>query len=128
MAREEHRLARVAQREDQVAHLAPADRVEPRHRLVEDHQLRIVLDRLGQPEPLHHALRELAQRRAAATAESDALEGVTHLLPALGGGHALEPAVEIEELLGGEVVVEVGVLGQVADARARAWVARRVSE
>ena len=48
-----------AQVEDQVPNVAPTDRVESRHRLVEDHELGVVLDGLGQSGTLSHSLREL---------------------------------------------------------------------
>ena len=54
-------VALVAKRQDQVAHLAPSERIEPRHRLVEKHDFRVVDERLGDADALQHALRELAK-------------------------------------------------------------------
>ena len=51
-----------------------ADRIEARHRLVEEHDLRIVDQRLGQADALDHALRVLAQLHAALGAETDFVE------------------------------------------------------
>ena len=48
--------------QDEVADLLAADRIEAAHRLVEHHQLGIVHQRLREPDPLQHALGELAQR------------------------------------------------------------------
>ena len=71
---EENRPALVAQLQDQLAHVAAADRIETRHRLVEDDELGIVDERLREPDALHHALRVLAQRPAAVGAEADQVE------------------------------------------------------
>ena len=71
---EEHRAAAVAQPQDQLADLAPAERVEPRHRLVEEHDLGIVDERLRDADALQHALRELAQLQPALGADADLVE------------------------------------------------------
>ena len=52
----------------------PAERVEARHRLVEEDHLGIVDQRLGQADALQHALRELAQLQAPLGAEADLVE------------------------------------------------------
>ena len=67
---EEHRPPLVAKLQDQIAHLAPADGIEPGHRLVEDDELRIVDERLREADALHHAFRVLADRPAAIGAKT----------------------------------------------------------
>ena len=71
---EEHRAAAIAQAEDQRAHVAAAERIEARHRLVEDHQLRVVDQRLRDADALQHALRELAQLQTPLGADADLVE------------------------------------------------------
>ena len=56
-----HRLAALVQALDDALHLDAADRVEARHRLVEEHELGIVDQRLGDADALQHALGVLAQ-------------------------------------------------------------------
>ena len=68
---EEHRAAAIAQAEHQLADVAAAERIEPRHRLVEEHDLGAVEDRLGDPDPLHHALGVGAQAQAPLLADPD---------------------------------------------------------
>ena len=58
---EEHRASLIAQLQDQRADVAAAERIEPGHRLVEEHHLGVVQQRLRDPDPLDHALRILAQ-------------------------------------------------------------------
>ena len=62
---EQHRAALVAQVQDDVAHLAAADGIEARHRLVENHELGIVDERLREADALHHPLRVLPDRAPA---------------------------------------------------------------
>ena len=74
MRAEEDRPALVAQLEHQRADVAPAERIEARHRLVEEEHLGIVQQRLRQPDALQHALRELAQLQAPFRADAQAIE------------------------------------------------------
>ncbi len=60
--------------QDQRADVAAAQRIEPRHRLVEKEDLGIVDERLRNAHALHHALRVLAQLHAALGADADAVE------------------------------------------------------
>ena len=59
--REQHRDPALALLEDQLAHVAPAEGIEPAHRLIEDQDLGIVNQRRREPEALEHALRVLPQ-------------------------------------------------------------------
>ena len=71
---EEHRAAAIAQSQDQRADIAPAERIEAGHRLVEDDEIRLVDERLGNAHPLQHALGKLAQRVAALPADAHFVE------------------------------------------------------
>jgi len=54
--RGEHHGATFAhERQDHVAHLVHASRVEPVHRLVQDQELRVSEETSGDPEALSHA-------------------------------------------------------------------------
>ncbi len=117
--REEHRLAALAQLEDQVAHLLAADRIEAAHRLVEHDQIGVVHERLGQASPLHHALRELLEVLGARAIEADPRDQLVGAALARGGVDAEQPAREVAELADGQVVVEVRLLGQEPEALAR---------
>jgi hypothetical protein len=55
---------------------------------------------------------------AAGVVEPDPGDQLVGAAAAIGGGHAEQPAAEIEQLADGEVVVEVRLLGQEADALA----------
>ena len=60
--------------ENQRAHVAAAQRIEAGHRLVEDHELGIVDQRLGDADALQHALREFSQLQPALGADADLVE------------------------------------------------------
>ena len=68
---EEHRASAIAQRQNEIAHFAPAERIETRHRLVEKHDFGIVDQRLGDADALQHALRELAQLQPPLAGDAD---------------------------------------------------------
>ena len=68
---EEDGAPAIAQRQDQIAHFAPAKRIEARHRLVEKHHFGIVDERLRDADALDHALRELPQRQPPLAGDAD---------------------------------------------------------
>jgi hypothetical protein len=71
---EEDGASLVAQRQDQRSDVTAPERVEARHRLVEEDDLRIVQQRLRDAHALDHPLRELAELQAALGAEPHAVE------------------------------------------------------
>ena len=127
---EEHRLAALVQALDDALDLDAADRVEPGHRLVEQHELGVVDQRLGDADALQHALGVLAQVRVGGRLEADVAAAAPRRARAARSRVEAEQAgAEAQELAPGEVVVEVRVLGQVADlSRARRRRARTVPE
>ena len=58
---EEHRASLIAQLQDERAHVAAAERIEARHRLVQENDFRVVQERLRDADALDHPLRVLAQ-------------------------------------------------------------------
>ena len=115
MAAHEDRLALVAELDDQVLHLAGADRVQAGGGLVEHDQLGVVDQGLGQADAAGHALAVFLQLPPLGPVQPDHLDQVGHPLAADRPRHVEQPAVEIERLLGVEEAVEVRFLGQVAD-------------
>jgi hypothetical protein len=111
----DHGLSSPLQVDDQVLHLPGADRVEAAGRLVEEHEFGVVDQRLGHADPSRHALRILLQLPLLVAAEPDHFDECVRPPPALLGRHVEQPAVEVERLLGVEELVEVRLLGQVAD-------------
>ena len=88
--------------------------VEPGVRLVEQEERRVVQERPAEGEPLLHPAREGRDGAAAGLPEAEALEQHPDPLPPL--RHAVEPAVEVEVLEGGELAVDERLVRQVADA------------
>ena len=74
MRAEEDRAAAVAKPQDERADVAAAERVEAGHRLVQNHEVWIVEDRLCDANALQHALGELAELRPPFTADADLIE------------------------------------------------------
>ena len=101
--------------QQQILHLAGADGIEAGGRLIEDQQLGIVDQRLGEPEAATHPLRVLADRPTLDLREPDHVEKfVDATLPRA----AVEPedaTVVVEGLTGVEEPVQVGLLREIAD-------------
>ena len=100
---------------DQLVERAAELGVEARGRLVEQQQPRPAEQRLGQAEPLPHALGVGADATAGGRGEADALE------QRLGGasGQPLEPGIEGQYLAAGHRGIEGDGLGQEAQLEPR---------
>ncbi len=120
---EEDGAASIAQPENQRSQVATAERIQPRHRLVEDHQFGIVDERLGDADTLQHALRELSQLQASLGADADVVQQTVDAGLPVGGAISEECGEIGQQFFGRQVIVEIGVLGQVADATLHAHVA-----
>ncbi len=100
----------------EVEHLVPSHRVEPVGRLVEQHQLRVVDERLRELDALPHAGRVAAHRAIALLEEADVAQ---RLRGALAGGAARQ-AVHLghvrDELGRADLERQAVVLRHVADA------------
>ena len=108
--------------------VGPAERVERRCRLVEEHELRVPEQRDTQPEPLLHPLREAAHGVVGTIGQPDPVERLVDGSPSIGGGDPAEPRVEREDLAGVQPGLVAEELGQVADPRPGRAVAERGAE
>src|SRR5262249_39954137 len=125
---EQDRAAFVAKAGDDLAHLAPAERIEAGHRLIENHELWIVHQGLRQADALYHAFRVLPQRPTPIRAEPDLVEHACGT-GSTGGTCVTKEAGEVrQQLFRGQVVVEGRVLRKKPEALPRADVARRTAE
>ena len=98
-------------------HVVARGRVEAVGRLVEQHQPRVVHERLGELDPLLHAGRVAADRAVALLGQTDVAQ---HVGGALAGGGVRQPghlAQVHDQLGGGDVGGQAVVLGHVADER-----------
>src|SRR5450759_1010404 len=125
---EKHGRSAVALCADDVANHAAPHRVEPRCRLVEEDNLRLVNQRLSQAESLQHALGKAAQATVSVLRDANELEHLRNPSTQSAGGHAAQSSVQMEELRGGEPVVKPKVLWQKANLPARINVARGRAE
>ena len=128
MRGEEDRLPTATELEDEVLHLARAERIEARGRLVEDEELGVVHERLREAETPRHALRELSRRPVRHALEADHLEQLRRAAVARAAVEAEELAVVVERLGRVEEAIEVGLLGQVADLALDGDIARIAPE
>jgi hypothetical protein len=117
VARQEDGLAARLELEDEVLHVAGRDRVEARSRLVEEDDLGVVDERLGEADAAHHALGVLPDLALAGVLHPEAGDEVVDPLPAGRAVDVEEPGVEIEGLVRVQEAVEIGLLGQEPDAR-----------
>ena len=107
---QEHARPLSAQIADDVAHQQPADRIEARGRLVEEHEQRAIHEGLREPGALEHALAVLAQRTVRRIEQVDPREQLFGARTDLRVLHAVQPAVEVEQLASAEPVVKPKVL------------------
>ena len=85
VAADDDRLAQRAQLPEELAELDPGARVQPGSRLVEEQDLRIVDERVGEAEPLLHAAREALDVGVPLVAQVDEIEQVAdHPAPPVG--------------------------------------------
>ena len=116
MRAEDHRLAPLLEVDDEVFHLAGADRVESAGGLVENHELGVVDERLSHANAAGHALGILAELPLLVAAQADHLDERVGPLLSLFWRHVKEPSVEVECLLGIEKLVEIRLLWEIANA------------
>ena len=115
---EEDRFALVLEALDDFADFHAAQRVEAARRLVEDEQIGIVDEGLGEADPLLHALRIGFDRAFARVFQFNQLQQPVNALVGFAARQAEDFRIKAEQLLGGEKLVVVGQLRQVADALA----------
>jgi hypothetical protein len=120
--------AAVAEPQQQLPHVAAAERVEARHRLVEEHDVRVVDDGLRDADALLHPLRVGAQAHAAFGTDAHLVEHPRDTRGPLAGRH-VEQAREVgEQFFGAEVVVEGRVFREEADTPAHLDIAHRTAQ
>jgi hypothetical protein len=92
-------------------------RIQAGGRFVENDQVRIVDERLGQADAALHAFGKFADGAHARLAEADHFEQLLGAIFALVGRQSKEIAEKIERLVRIEVAVEIRFFGQVTDHR-----------
>ncbi len=113
---EQDRPAAVAVLGEQVLEESLIDRIEPRERLVENEDLRLVEDCSDQLDLLLHALGELFHPRRGAIRQADALQPGGDLGSRHGAFQAMQLAEEEKVVRHSHLLVEAALLRQVADA------------
>lgn len=110
--------AAVAEQLEVRPHVPPRGGVEAGRGLVHQEQTRLVQQRLGEFDPPPHAAAEFLDVVLAPIGQAELVEVALDAGLELGAGHAEEPAVVAEVLLGGEFDVEAGALEDDAEALA----------
>ncbi len=125
----QHRDPERPEAGDEGQHLLAPERVEPGRRFVEQHELGIADERLGQLRALAHAGREAADRAEAGLVEADQVEDVRRPLAGRPRRQPAELAERGHDVGRGLVERQAVVLGHVAEPRAHAdrigWRRRR---
>ena len=116
VAADQDRLAHRPQLSQDLAHLDPRARVEPRCGLVEDEQRRIVDERVRKAQPLPHSARQGLDIAVATIGQPHDLEQLADHRRAAVRRHAVAAGEEVEVLPDPEVVVDTVEVGHVADA------------
>ena len=128
MGIEEHGLALLLEPLDEPADAAPADGIDAVGRLVEDHEVGVVHQRLRDADPLPHPLAVLPHRPAGPLPHADEVEEFGLPGAADRPRHAGQGGEVVEHLAAGEIVGKAVVLGEIADPGQRRLVAHRHAE
>ena len=121
VAGDDHRPALLAETAEQLDGSQPLAGIEPFEGLVEDQEIRVVDDRLGQLDPLPHALRVGGQGTRVAGVELDGLDGPQGGLARV--GEAVQGGGQAHELHDGLAFEEPLLLRGDADATGQGRVA-----
>ena len=116
MRTEKHRAAAIAQPQYELSNFAAPERIEPRHRLIEEDQFRLVENRLRDANALQHPFGKLPQLQPTLRADAHVVQQLRYASLPRGATITKQGSKVFEQLLGGEIVVEVRILWQVPDA------------
>ena len=125
---EKHRTAAIAEPQDEAANFAAAEGIEAGHRLVENHELGIVHERLCDSHALQHPFRELAQLEPPLRRDADLVEESRGARAGFRGAVPKQRCEVGQELLGRQMVVEIRIFRKVSDALLKAKIACRITE
>ncbi len=125
---QENRDPALPQLENQIPDLPRADRIHAGRRLVENHQPRLLHQRLGQPDALQHALRVAADPPVAGAFQIHQAQQFAHPVFQDFALQAAEFAVKPQGLRAAQVFVEIGILRQETDVVARVHLQRVLAE
>ena len=128
MAAQDDGLAAAGERENQVFHFATTDRIQTGSGFVQNHEVRVIDQRLSQPDAALHAFGKLAHHPAAHLVQPHHLQQLLGATPPFFVRQIEQAAEEVECLVGIEVAVEIRFLRQVTDARLDRDVPRGVAE
>ena len=126
--REQHRPPFALQFQNNVAHFPPPYRIEPRHRLIQNHHFRIVQNRLRQTHALQHPLRIFPQLNLPCRLQPDFLEHPRDALASVRGRQIVKPREIIQHLGRRQIIVEIRLLGQIPDVSVHFDVRDRLSQ
>ena len=117
MAAQDDGLSASGQGQDQIFDLAATDRVEAGGGFVQNDQVGVIDQRLGQADAALHAFGEFTHHPAPHLVESDHLQELFGAAPALVVRQIKQAAEKIEGFARIQIAVEVRFFGQIADAR-----------
>src|SRR5688572_20081298 len=104
---EEDRLPLFSQSKNDVADIPASNRIEPGHRLIQDHEQRIVDQGLGDTDTLQHSLRELSELNTARIPQTHLFEQRVNLASQFTSAHVEQPAIKFEKFFCGQIVIKI---------------------
>ena len=122
---EEDRRAALTLGANDIAHQPAAHGIEPRSRLVEEDQLRLMNQGLRQPDALQHAFGEVLQALVAVRRESHQVEKSRNALAQPVCRHAREASVQLEQFSRRQPFVETEIFRKEADSPPHVHIAGR---
>ena len=109
---QEDRRSAVALSAEDVAHQAASHGIQPRGRLVQEYQLRVVNQRLGQPDTLEHALGKVGQTFVPMRCESHQFKERGNTIAQRARRHAGEAPMQFQKFACRQPLVEAEILGR----------------
>ena len=109
MRREQNGNPASFQIENEIADFAGALRIDPGRRLIEHDQLRLLDERLSQPDSLQHSLGITAQTPIPRTLQANELKQDTRALSEIFSLQAAEFAIKSKRFCAGEVPVKIWI-------------------
>ena len=128
MAAENHGLAASRQSENQIFHFTTANRVEASGGLIENDQVRIVDQRLGEADAALHAFGKFSDHARSHLIQSNHFQKLFRTGFAFSRREMKKVSEEINRLAGIQIAVEIRFFRQITDARFRRDMSRRTTE
>ena len=128
MAAQNHGFAAPRERDDQILYFAATNWIKPRRRFIENHQVGIIDERLGESDAALHPFRELADGARLRRFQADHFQQLFRAPPPFIAGQVKKFSEKLQRLAGIEIAVKIRFFRQIADAFLRGDVFGRLAK